>query len=145
MLLYAPLLPYPAWPASWPMATPAPLEMNCTALCWPARPQGTTCNADRHKIQTTEFKTHNAEYRMQNTEYTLGLTALCRPGRPLLLTEWRRGSRLQSSNELQLGHVMARNCRLAISGNQLHPVGPHCWQQCSPENQNLMTATGQPG
>ena len=50
-------------------------------------------------------------------------------------------ARLQSSNELQQRrHVMARNCRPAISGNQLQPVGRH-GQQCSPENQNLMTST----
>ena len=57
-------------------------------------------------LKATRYKRHNREF----TKYTTV---------PALLTE----QRLQSLNELQLRgfveHVMARNCRPAISGNQL--------------------------
>ena len=96
------------------------LEKNCTTSCLPARPGHLQC------CQT------------QNTKYRLHCVG--QAGRQQA-SVGDRVARLQSSNELQQRrHVMARNCRPAISGNQLQPVGRH-GQQCSPENQNLMTST----
>ena len=90
----------------------------------PARAPVDLLTDKRYKIHNKETKIQNADqagqqgvlatrYKRHNREFTKYTTV------PALLTE----QRLQSLNELQLRgfveHVMARNCRPAISGNQL--------------------------